>query len=115
MDNYQSKLYQFQEKMISRIDEMEWLDIHNVGKPIDDVDTYLNYVPKWPLLVHMIAAALCLGMSAVYHLFFVYSASAYTTLAKLDYCGITILIFGSTIPSIQYLYACSPVFCKYIS
>ena len=33
------------------------------------VDSVLNYVPRWPLMVHAGAAMYCLLMSAVYHLF----------------------------------------------
>lgn len=91
---------------------MDWLDFLKLGKPIEDIDSYLNYVPKWPLFVHMISAAICLGMSTVYHLFFVYSPSASSLLAKLDYIGITILIFGSTVPGINYMYACDSVIRK---
>ena len=88
---------------------MEWLEMIAAIKPIGDVESYLNYVSKWPLLVHMISAALCLGFSAIFHLFYVYSENASSFLAKLDYAGITILIFGSTIPAIEYVYACSEV------
>lgn len=92
---------------------MEWLDVIETmtkGHPdIDDVDSYLNYVSKWPLFIHLVSAALCLGMSAVFHLFFVYSPEACLLLSKLDYTGITILIFGSTVPAIQYMFACSAV------
>lgn len=87
---------------------MDWLEI--VGKPIiDDIDQYMNYVSKWPLFVHMSAASLCLGFSAVYHLFFVYSERAGEFLMKLDFAGIILLIGGSAIPSIEYLFACGPV------
>jgi hypothetical protein len=103
--------------MIERIDKMEWLDVIETmtkGHPdIDDVDLYLNYVSKWPLFVHLVSAALCLGMSAVFHLFFVYSPEACLLLSKLDYTGITILIFGSTVPGIQYMFACSAVSRKF--
>lgn len=56
----------------------------------------------------MASAIFCLGCSAVYHLFFVYSQTACTWLAKLDYAGISILILGSTMPIINYNFACGP-------
>lgn len=93
---------------------MEWLEFISAIKPIDDIESYLNYVSKWPLFVHMISASLCLGFSAIFHLFFVYSEYASSFLAKLDYAGITILIFGSTVPSIEYVYACNQVSSKNI-
>jgi len=52
---------------------MSWLDFAKLAQPIDDYDSYLNYVSKWPLFVHMFTATLCLGFSAIFHLFFVYS------------------------------------------
>lgn len=94
---------------------MEWLDVIDLVKKyraVDDLDTFLNYVSKWPLFVHLISAAICLGLSTTYHLFFVYSPEACLMLAKLDYTGITILFFGSTIPFIQYMFACNEVVCK---
>jgi adiponectin receptor len=100
--------------MIEKIDKMDWLEVVDIN-PISDIDSYMNYVSKWPLFVHMASAAICLGLSAIYHLFFVYSMDAYSLLAKLDYAGITILIFGSTVPSIQYLYACNDVACNIFS
>lgn len=68
----------------------------------------MNYVSRWPLFAHMLSAVFCLGCSAIYHLFFVYSEKACTWLAKLDYAGISILILGSTMPSINYNFACGP-------
>lgn len=97
---------------------MEWLDfiemIKKQNPPIEDIDSYLNYVSKWPLFINLASAAICLGLSTIYHLFFVYSPEACLLLAKLDYTGITILIFGSTVPGITYMFACSNVVCKNI-
>ena len=92
---------------------MEWLEIVKREKPIvEDVDQYLNYVSRWPLFINMASAAICMGFSALFHLFFVYSPNVSSFLARLDYAGITILIFGSAMPSTNYLYACSEVACK---
>jgi adiponectin receptor len=89
---------------------MEWLDVieslKSHEKPIEDIDSFLNYVSKWPLFIHLVSAAICLGFSAIFHLFFVYSPSACLTLSKLDYTGIIILIYGSVVPIIQYNFAC---------
>ena len=88
---------------------MEWLEIIQMQKPIEDVGEYLNHVSRWPLFVNMASAAICMGISAVYHLFFVYSTGAYSFLAKLDYTGIVILCFGSAVSPTMYTYACSDV------
>lgn len=93
-----------QERVIGSIDNMEWLDVLEMMKkqesPIEDVDSYFNYVSKWPLFVYLASASICLGLSTVYHLFFVYSPRASLLLAKLDYTGIIILIFGNAVPTI---------------
>ena len=93
--------------MISRIDKMDWLDLTR-EKPIEDVDQFMDYVSRWPLFAHMASACICMGLSAAYHLFFVYSPSICKWLAKLDYAGIAILIGGSSMPPINYLFACGP-------
>ena len=73
MENFKSKMTNYSNSVIHRIDEMKWLDLHALGGPITDVDEFMNYVSRWPLFIHMISACLCLGLSTVYHLFFVYS------------------------------------------
>lgn len=96
---------------------MEWLDALDMVKKyraVDDIDNFLNYVSKWPLFIHLISAAICMGLSTMYHLFFVYSPEASLMLVKLDYTGITILFFGSTVPFIQYMFACNDVACKFL-
>lgn len=109
-------MHDVQNGIISRIDKMEWLDVidmlTNHEHPIEDIDEFLNYASKWPLFAHMITAALCLGFSATYHLFFVYSPRVYLLLAKLDYAGILLLMFGSTMPGVNYIFACPDVSCK---
>lgn len=109
MLDFQERMSNIQEDTINSIDKMEWLEFISMIKPIDDIESYLNYVSKWPLFVHMISASICLGFSALFHLFFVYSEHAGSFLAKLDYAGITILIFGSTVPAIEYVFACNEV------
>ena len=85
----------------------------NTGEgPIDDIYEFLNYVSRWPLFAHMASAAICLGCSAFYHLCFVKSIAVSNFLARLDYAGISILIGGSTMPPITYLFACGPALCK---
>ena len=97
---------------------MEWLDVIDMVKKyraVHDIDNFLNYVSKWPLFIHLISAAICMGLSTIYHLFFVYSPEACLMLVKLDYTGITILFFGSTVPFIQYMFACNDVACKLLA
>lgn len=56
-------------------------------------------VPRWPMLVYILSAMICLGFSAIFHLGSPYSLKAKVFLAKMDYSGISILIMGSYYPS----------------
>ena len=47
-----------------------------------------------------------MGCSAAFHLFHVRSESIFNLLSRLDYGGISILIFGGATPIIYYSYAC---------
>lgn len=69
----------------------------------------LTYVPRWPLMVHLISAVFCLGASASYHLLCCYSCEANEHLARLDYSGICFLILGSSYSGIYYGFACEGV------
>mmetsp|Transcript_36974 Transcript_36974/g.35683 ORF Transcript_36974/g.35683 Transcript_36974/m.35683 type:complete len:100 (-) Transcript_36974:362-661(-) len=74
----------------------------------------MGHIPRWPLFVHMISACICLGFSAIFHLFSVYSIRLAGYLSRLDYSGIIILIFGSCMPPIHYYFSCGPgIFWKY--
>jgi hypothetical protein len=37
------------------------------------VDKVLAYIPSWPLVVHLISGFICLGFSAMFHLFWIQS------------------------------------------
>lgn len=114
MEHFKDKMSNFSSSILNSIDKMEWLDLHQLGGPITNVDEYMNYVSRWPLLAHVITACICLGFSTIFHLFFVYSQNACLWLAKLDYAGISLLILGSTLPGINYMFACGPAICKFI-
>ena len=77
---------------------------------IGDTPIILNYVPRWPLIVHLTTGCFCLGASAIFHLFEHCSTHSFNTLSKLDYAGISILVMGSSYPPIFYCFSCQPVF-----
>jgi predicted membrane channel-forming protein YqfA (hemolysin III family) len=74
-----------------------------------DVDYILNYISIIPLSVNLFSACFCLGCSAIYHLLQVKSYTVSTVLARLDYGGISILIFGTAYSLIYYAHACDEV------
>jgi adiponectin receptor len=106
MESFSNKMQNFSSSLVESIDKMEWLELSSRPKPINDVDEFMGYISRWPLFVHMISACICLGFSAFFHLFYVYSDTMSTWTAKLDYAGIIILIFGSTMPPINYYLSC---------
>lgn len=73
-------------------------------------DKVLNYIPRWPLVVHHFCAVFCLGASAAYHFLWIKSEPVAKFLAQLDYGGICLLIMGSTYPLTFYVFACEKVF-----
>jgi predicted membrane channel-forming protein YqfA (hemolysin III family) len=93
---------------------MTWLDLNSHAGPEEDVHIYMNYVSRWPLFAMMMGAATCMLFSAIFHLFYVKSPTVSAFLARLDYAGISILACGSSMPGINYHYACGPAICKLI-
>ena len=75
-----------------------------------DSNVVLTYVPRWPLVVNILSAITCLGLSAAYHNFGYASKKWYDMFSALDYGGICILIMGTTYPVLFYVYACEPTF-----
>lgn len=94
-------------------EEFDWIDIKPV---IKDPKTLVMYVPRCkicsflmylgPLFVHLISAIICMGFSATFHLFTAHSEKVNSFLARIDYCGISILIAGSNTPPMYYSFFC---------
>lgn len=74
----------------------------------------LSMTPIWPLAVHAFAAVFCMGCSATYHLMYVRNIATAKILIRLDYGGITVLIFGTCVPVIIYCFTCSQTHGKLI-
>lgn len=71
-----------------------------------DKSVILSTTQVWPLAVHAFAAVFCMGCSATYHLLHVRCLNTFKILIRLDYGGITVLIFGSCVPILWYCFAC---------
>mmetsp|Transcript_10934 Transcript_10934/g.14750 ORF Transcript_10934/g.14750 Transcript_10934/m.14750 type:complete len:226 (-) Transcript_10934:76-753(-) len=74
-----------------------------------NADQILNEVPLWPLGINIFSACFCMGCSALFHLLYVKNQRYQTNLSRLDYGGISILIFGSTFPVCYYAMACPQI------
>lgn len=81
---------------------------YDMGEVIDS-EQVLNYVPRWPIYVNLLAAAICMFLSVIYHNFNCMSAYWSNTLVTLDYGGITLVILGNAVPIIIYPFACTPL------
>ena len=68
-----------------------------------------SWLPMWPLFTQMFATMTMLGCSAYFHLFCCQNCSAYTSLQKLDYAGIAVMIAGSATCPIYYGFPCPEV------
>ena len=69
----------------------------------------MNFVSIGPLMTNIFSAVFCLGCSAAFHLLSVHSQLTHNILARLDYGGISVLIFGTSQAFIYYSFACSNV------
>jgi len=75
-----------------------------------NVDPNQHTLSRWPIVVFLISATICLTCSAIFHLFYAISHKAYSVLLRLDYAGVSILISGSTFPLSYYGFYCEPVY-----
>ncbi|CEF68609.1 Adiponectin receptor protein [Strongyloides ratti] len=70
-----------------------------------------NLVPanvKWIFLPFFLGSIMCMTCSAAFHLFFFKSQKFGAIFSKLDYSGIALLIIGSFIPWIYFVFECQP-------
>ena len=74
-----------------------------------DAKAIMNETSVIPLTLNIFAACFCMGCSALYHLFMIKNPSVHANLARLDYAGISVLIFGSAVPVASYGFACESV------
>ena len=65
-------------------------------------------VSRFPLFIFLSSAILCLLCSTIFHTFYIISERASLMLVRLDYAGISILIFGSSVPILYYSFYCQP-------
>ena len=83
-----------------------------VAPNFPDAKKVMNETSVVPLTLNIFAACFCMGCSAIYHLFNVKNPEVAVNLARLDYAGISVLIYGSAIPAASYGFACERVACK---
>jgi len=75
-------------------------------------DEIMNETSVVPLTIHIFSAVFCMGCSALYHLLGMKNPQVSANLARLDYAGISVLIYGTAVPITAYGFACQDVACK---
>lgn len=105
-EDINNKLINLKDKVsdIIEVHEESWMDIFEQGN-----GKYIK-LSRWPVFVQLICAIICLGCSAIFHLFSAHSHKTHAILNRLDYAGISILIAGSCYPPYFYFFYCEP--CK---
>ncbi|KAJ6829182.1 heptahelical transmembrane protein ADIPOR2-like [Iris pallida] len=66
-------------------------------------------VPRWPMLVFLVGAMVCLACSSISHLLACHSQCLNLFFWRLDYTGISIMIVSSFVPPIYYAFLCNPL------
>lgn len=61
-------------------------------------------VPVWPVMVFCFGGIICLGCSALYHLFACHCRDTHDMLCRVDLAGISFMIWGSIIPVLYYVF-----------
>ena len=85
-----------------------YASFHFLSKPNDQ---YLHPVyEKAILMTFFFGACVCLGFSWSFHALGCHSAHVSCMFAKLDYSGIAIMIMGSFVPWLYYMFYCDTVF-----
>ena len=77
-----------------------------MNENIEKIGKNSHEVSKIPVYLFLISAIFCMVCSAFYHLFLDYSQKASFYFSKIDFAGISLLIWGSTCPPIYYSLYC---------
>ncbi len=102
IEDINEKMLKFKDKVVDAMDstQMDWIDIYQ------NDHSHPSKIRRWPLFIFLFGAIICLGCSAVFHWFCVYSQQWSNFLNRLDYAGISILIAGSCYPPYFYFFYC---------
>lgn len=94
VNNIKEQISRFKQEIDS--DQYKYLDfLHNTSPNP-------HQVSRWPLMVFLFSAFVCLMCSTLFHLFYPMSSKSYTIFSRFDYAGISVLIAGSTFPPLYY-------------
>lgn len=98
--------------VVNKIDspQFDWLDLYRPygNMQFQHISRCKLYIG--PLFIFIISAMICLGSSAICHLFNAYSRHVSSLVSRMDYAGISILIAGSYYPVIFYIFYCKELY-----
>jgi len=77
----------------------------NMNKQLTDgYNKYIAPKSKWPMVVFLLSGMVCFLGSALFHTFGCQSQKAFYFFLKIDYSGISVLIAGSIVPFVCYIF-----------
>jgi adiponectin receptor len=92
------------EKLDNEIHEIEALALEAEKLLFSKEEGLIREASRWPMLFYLVTALLCMLFSSLFHLFGCHHNRLIQQIfGRLDYCGITLLIFGSFVPVIYYI------------
>lgn len=69
----------------------------------------ISDLETWPLVLFLSTAVFCLGCSTVFHWFHPKNQRLCKILNRLDLAGISILIYGSSVAALFYVFYCQKI------
>lgn len=111
INNGREQLHEFALKADGKLDGLtDKLDrLTNMDSLMHFLDQiFASELEFYPVVVYTICAIACLGLSAIFHGFYVMNPRICKILQKCDYAGIVILIFGSSYAFFFYEFYCAP-------
>lgn len=72
------------------------------------LDTLVSDLEVWPIVLFLATGVFCLGCSTIFHWFHPKNENISKILNRIDLAGISILIYGSSVCGLYYLFYCKP-------
>ncbi|CAN0918591.1 Heptahelical transmembrane protein 1 [Linum grandiflorum] len=84
------------------------INLKQISSSSQSMDHQTHLAERWPFYVFLAGSMFCLLSSTLCHLFSCHSHRLNTTLLRIDYVGIAVMIITSFFPNIYYVFQCDP-------